>query len=372
MALCLLAVLLAAFVACGDDSSSGSASASLPPADTSSSLSGESSGSEEPLGPTLPELPLAMDVNALTGLARPEGLEEGARPVAVMVVNNERALPQRGLAAADVLVEALTEGGVTRLMAMYADYRAVPQVGPVRSTRDQFVQLALPSDAILVHIGTSVYARNLLTVLNYKAIDGIYLGTTSFWFDNDRTLPRPGGKLNEYCWFTDAGLIYSGMELLDVWTTGEVHTLFRFATQQMAPAGDAAYVHVNYSDSAQVSFTYDSTAGTYSKTAFGNLHTDEDGTPLTFTNLILLGCPMGLKPDGTVPEFDMTGGDGWYFTAGGMQPITWQKGDPQAPLRLLDADGNELMVQPGKSYIGVVPAEREGAVTSLTAAEHGG
>lgn len=41
------------------------------------------------------------------------------RPVAVMVSNQEPARPQTGLANADIVMEMLTEGNVTRFMAIY-------------------------------------------------------------------------------------------------------------------------------------------------------------------------------------------------------------------------------------------------------------
>ncbi len=79
-------------------------------------------------------------VNPLTGAALPEGTPAGRRPVAIMVNNSQASLPQRGVAAADAVVEMVTEGGITRLMALYADMATVPQVGSVRSARDQHLQ----------------------------------------------------------------------------------------------------------------------------------------------------------------------------------------------------------------------------------------
>ena len=38
----------------------------------------------------------------------------------------------------------------------------------------------------MAHIGTSVYANNLLNLYGYKTVDGLYLGSTSYWFDEAR------------------------------------------------------------------------------------------------------------------------------------------------------------------------------------------
>lgn len=359
----LLAVLVMASLAgCTFVGSPPSSSSFLP---ESSSLPGSSSSAVQTVMP-----PQDTNINLLTGLARPEGMMDGQRPVAITIANNQRALPQRGVAAADVVYEMVTEGGVTRLMALYSDYNALPQVGPVRSTRDQFVQFALPVNAVPVHIGTSIYARNLLTLLDYKTIDGIYLGTTSFFFDYERAHPKPEGKLNEYCWYTDAGLVMNGMNQVDIYLQGEVPPLFWFATATAAAQATAHNLSVIFSGDTEAAFAYNPETGLYAKNIIFNVperseapHADEDGTQLAFTNVIILECPITLKPDGRCTDFALGGGTGYYFTGGGVQKITWQKGDPTQPLNLFAEDGSMLQVQRGKSYIGVVGTDVENAVT---------
>ena len=71
----------------------------------------------------------------LTGEELPQGYSQDRRITAVVIDNVFMARPQRGLAEADILFECLVEGGITRFMALYADYRSLPQVGPVRSSR---------------------------------------------------------------------------------------------------------------------------------------------------------------------------------------------------------------------------------------------
>ncbi|MDL2324580.1 DUF3048 domain-containing protein, partial [Ruminococcaceae bacterium OttesenSCG-928-A16] len=310
---------------------------------------------EDPWYKQEPE-PLPLTINPLTGLPRPEGMLPGQRPVAVMVATNQRALPQRGLAAADVIYEMVTEAGIPRLMAVYADYRTVPQVGPVRSTRDQFVQLALPQNFILAHIGSSVYGQNLLQVKKYKTLDGINLGTMAFLFDRERLVTRYGNQGSEYCWFTDAGLLWAGMERLDVLTSGDEHALFRFAKTPAVPATSAYYVRVKYSAVGNTSFNYDETTGLYNKNMLDMPHADEDGTRLSYTNVLVLNIKTGLKVDALLPDFDFTGGEGIYFTAGGATPVQWHKGPPESPLRIATKDGTMLEVQPGKTFIAFAPA----------------
>ena len=63
------------------------------------------------------------------------------RPLAVMVENHPDARPQSGLSLADIVYETLAEGGITRFLAIYQS-RDAGQIGPVRSAREYFAQIA--------------------------------------------------------------------------------------------------------------------------------------------------------------------------------------------------------------------------------------
>jgi len=68
---------------------------------------------------------------------------ESRRPLFVMIENSVDARPQSGLNSADVIYEAIAEGGITRFGAVYYCGVAARDtiVGPVRSARTHFVNL---------------------------------------------------------------------------------------------------------------------------------------------------------------------------------------------------------------------------------------
>lgn len=348
-ALLLVFVLLAALAGCDDGGWKNSPPASSAPAESSP---------PEPEPEPEEGLPRpAKGIDPLTGLAASEGYTTTMRPVAVMVANDSRALPQRGLSKAGVIYEMETEGGITRMMALYTNVDSVPQVGPVRSTRDAFLQFALPGDAYLAHIGTSSYASNLLNHLSYQDLDGIYLGKTSYWFDYNRTTPRPGGRMKEYSFFTDAELLKAGIAQLELPTEGDARQLFLFADKELKPQSHSQQITLTFSGASSAGFIFNEETGLYTKTLFDKPQADEDGTALTFKNVLVLSCPVTLKPDGVCTDFDLRGGSGTWFAMGDAVPITWVKGGPEEPLRLYDLDGEELEVLPGKSYVGVISDE---------------
>ena len=82
------------------------------------------------------------------------------RIVAVVINNLKAALPHYGVAEADIYYEIEVEGDITRCLMIYSDLEGVGSIGPVRSTRTYFNNVALSYDALLVHCGGSIRGRN--------------------------------------------------------------------------------------------------------------------------------------------------------------------------------------------------------------------
>jgi len=68
---------------------------------------------------------------------------EKRRPLTVMIENHADSRPQSGLSKADVVYEAVAEGGITRFLAVFYCHAAEEvTVGPVRSARTYFMDFA--------------------------------------------------------------------------------------------------------------------------------------------------------------------------------------------------------------------------------------
>ncbi|GAF86264.1 unnamed protein product, partial [marine sediment metagenome] len=112
----------------------------------------------------------------------------GSRPLSIMVENSEGARPQSGLDKANIVYEALAEGGITRFLAIYYDQDA-EEVGPIRSARPYFVSKSLEHQAIYVHVGGSEEAYNFI---KEEKIDDIneFVDFQPFWRSKDRDPPH--------------------------------------------------------------------------------------------------------------------------------------------------------------------------------------
>lgn len=79
-------------------------------------------------------------------------IQKASRPFAVVVENHVDSRPQSGLSQADLVYEALAEGGITRFLAVYQT-EDVTSIGPVRSARTYFNDWAQELKAVYVHVG---------------------------------------------------------------------------------------------------------------------------------------------------------------------------------------------------------------------------
>ena len=92
----------------------------------------------------------------------PETLSGTSRPIAFMIDNNINAMPQAGLEQANIVYELMVEGGETRLMLILQDNKDLKKIGPLRSSRHDFLDYALENDAIYVHYGWSPQAKGVM------------------------------------------------------------------------------------------------------------------------------------------------------------------------------------------------------------------
>ena len=79
------------------------------------------------------------------------------------------------------------EGGITRFCAVFRDADSIPEVGPMRSGRDQFLQLLMPWQALYYHDGESASCTKFISVYNYS---GLNIGGKSYF--NTPTHPHRG------------------------------------------------------------------------------------------------------------------------------------------------------------------------------------
>ena len=336
----MTAALLASLLFSGCSFPGGTASSQAPATQETAAPSAEPTPAAEPVP------------NPLTGVADADYTNR--RPVAVTLRTLEGAAPQWGLSSADVLVEGVSEGTTASLMALYSSVDNISKAGPVGPGRDLLLQMALPLNALPVHIDKNIYASNLLNTLTYQDLDGYHIGKAAFAFDQDR---QNAGYREENCWYTTGELIKNGLNTYGTSLEGANTPLFVFgerpAVEESARNATALTIAFSPDDSEQLNYAADT--GLYVKTnADGSPTVDADnGQQVAFTNVLVLYASSGIKDDGYTRDYDLTGGTGLYLTGGAWEQIQWTKEDATGPLQLTAADGSPLVVSPGKSFIAI-------------------
>lgn len=276
------------------------------------------------------------------------------RPVAVMTENTQVTLPQYGLRSADVIYECPVEGGITRLMAIYQNYKKLEKVGNVRSCRLYYVYFAKEFDAVYFHAGESKYALSLLNSSYIENVDGITgKGGTYYYRDNSRKAPHnlytTGEKLSAA--MSDYGY--------DTKLPDNQVPHYQFTTEDapnlLSDGQKAAVVKLYYVD-AKPWFEYNKKDGLYYRFEFGKKQVDGlNNKQLAVKNIIIQNCASSLKDssNGTLDINYMSGGDGMYITNGRAVSITWRRESADDITHYYDENGDEIILNPGKTWVAI-------------------
>lgn len=357
--LALLLVLVLALAACGKDSTAEVSPSPSPSATATASPSPSPSLRPQPEGP----------INPLTGEVMEGDEAMNARPIAIMLNNIKQALPQLGNSQADILYEALAEGGITRLLGVYQSMEGVGEVGSVRSSRPYYLELALGLDAIYMHAGGSEAAYENIKKWDVTALDCVRTTAYSgvFWRDQGRI--KKNGK--------EHSVLTSGEAILEHFpeysfrkTHEEGYTLPYLFAEDGTPAGGkaATELSVPFSRYKTGVFRYDEETKKYLVEEYGAPFIDGNtGEQLAMTNVIVIRTNCKTIDDYGRMRVDLSGyeGDGFFACGGKYIPITWSKKDLNSPIVYQTEDGKELTLGVGNSYVNIIPDTNQISVDGI-------
>ncbi len=284
------------------------------------------------------------------------------RPVAVMIDNQgDRPLPQAGIRQAQVVYEILTEYRITRYLAFFWD--TLPEmVGPVRSSRHYFLDWSMEYDAVYVHYGYSPQAMKDIPRLKIQNINGLVHGE-AFW-DTD---PDTGNWQDS---FTSAKRIAEQIEKRKLRTEPSKPFPFSYHTAFTIPeTGEpATTIDLVYGKGFTAGYAYDEKTGLYPRTR-NNVAQVERNTGLQVAprNILIQVVPSAPIPgdkESRINMSDVGKGTGWLVTAGKARAITWEKQARDAQTQYLFEDGTALVLNPGQTWIQVVPTAKTVAITA--------
>ncbi len=268
---------------------------------------------------------------------------------ALMIENTPQARPQSGLSQAGVVFEALTEGGITRFMALFQD-QLPTYVGPVRSARPYFIDWALGFDAPYAHVGGSPQALSEIQTLNVKNMD--YLDYPSY-FTRISSRPAPHN-------------VYTSIPGLNSLESSLGWTSSNFSGWPRKPDAPSAHptvtsINLNLSYSTyNVSYAYDSASNSYDRSEGGvpqiDANTSKQLSPKVVIAMVVPWSQGALDTSGAYYSVyqDTGSGEAYIFQDGTVTIGQWNKASVSAPLEFTTSGGLPIKLDAGQTWITAV------------------
>ncbi|MFS8158679.1 MAG: DUF3048 domain-containing protein [Candidatus Roizmanbacteria bacterium] len=323
--------------------------------------------------------------------AQQKKLWETRRPLGVMIENSVDSRPQSGIGSADVVYEAVAEGGITRFLNIFY-CKDAPYVGPVRSARVYFLSLVqgYGDHPLYAHVGgaNTPGPANALGQISdmgwagYNDMNQFSISFPTFYRDYNR-LP---GVVTEHTMYSSTQKLWKyaadkrGLTELDKdgVTWDKTFVPWKFKEDGKKATGTPALV-ISYPFWAgraayDAKWTYNEKTNTYVRShGDGKSHVDKnDGKQLEAHNVVAIFSDESKANDGypgTHLIYKVIGnGTGKLFQDGVGQDIVWRRTEKTSLLHFYDKAGKEIELNRGKTWVSILPTGNTVTVAATTAA----
>ena len=277
-------------------------------------------------------------------------------PLAVIVENHPEARPQSGLDKASIVYEAISEGGITRFLAVYSG-RNADLVGPIRSARTYFVDWLSEYNAYFAHVGGNLDALDMIKADAILDLDQFGLGIPTYWRKPDPT------KAIEHTMYSSTELLYKAA------TNKKYQSISQFQAlnfRKAKPSPDSAItqaVTIDFSTPQyKVIWEFNPQTNTYLRSLGGTPHRDSiTGDRLAASNLIIQEvdrweAPTTINEQGWAMK-TIGSGRAKIFIEGKETDCTWKKTGRTNRTIFYDTSGTEIDFIPGQFWYEITPPE---------------
>ena len=278
------------------------------------------------------------------------------RPFAIMIENHSDSRPHSGLGDADVVYEALAEGGITRFMALYQSELA-DEIGPVRSARAYYLDWAIEYEPIYTHAGGSELALKKILEYGLRDLNGIAAGSRFFWRDSGRVAPH-----NLYT--SKEKLELAKRDEIDDWGEDKfpanVIQPWQYASGE-ASSNSEQKITINYSSlTYQVDWQYDPGTNVYKRSLAGEEHRDRRNDEQIEASTVVIQKTATELRDGQHLNIGTTGsGEGYLIKNGKAYEIRWEKDELTDRTKFYKKYSNdEMTLVPGQIWVEIVPLDK--------------
>lgn len=285
----------------------------------------------------------------LTGIETMEEIDH--RIISVMINNHPKARPQSGLSKADIVFEILAEGTTTRFLALF--HSEMPDiVGPVRSAREYYFELAKDYDSIYVYHGAADFVNDMILNRGVDHLNGTYHDHDQQLFKRESFRKAPH---NSYLLMNN---VYEFAEAKGYDVTNQLEPLL-FLTEEdsVSKDDDGTYIKIGYIGPTPryiVEYIYDEVEEAYIRSSDGVQSKElNDDSLIKVHNVFLLETTHEVIDSEGRRSIDLqSGGQALLLQQGKMQRVNWEN---QNGMIVPVKNGEVLGLLPGKTWIHVVP-----------------
>lgn len=266
-----------------------------------------------------------------------------ARPYAVMLSSDKEARPLSGIGEADVVFEMpVVDNGFTRMMAVYQCNRP-KELGSVRSSRLDFVLLALGLNAIYAHFGGE---KEVLEELNSGIIDNIdglkYDGT---FYYRKKSIPMPHNA------FTNFDLLGEISSKLGHEPTGSEVS---YPHENDKSRGEVEPLAV-FNKDFEVIWKYNKDSNSYFRSRAGKSEIDKNtGKQVETKNIVIMKTTWSPINKDYIRVKTVGSGGLLVYKNGTVVTGIWEKKNDNAKLFFYDQNHKEIQFVPGSVWVEIV------------------
>lgn len=339
---------------------------------------------EESTGPKTEQCPL----NGQMMTAAQKNKWVTRRPLGVMIENHVEARPQSGISSADVVYEAVAEGGITRFLALFYCQDA-SFIGPVRSARVHFMAMLREYGEypLYGHVGgancdettgsgcangAKADALGIIQKLgwdSYNDMNQFGVPFPYYWRDYDRL----SNVATEHTVYSSTTKLWDYAKLKrNLTNVDEKGVAWDKTFESWKFADDAQATNRGTTNKVQLGFwnsfanefsvvwNYDNKKNVYARVNGGKPHLDKNtGKQLEAKNVIVVFAkesPANDGYDGGHILYNLSGeGDALVFQNGNAIKATWKKADPETRMRWYDEKNKEIEIVRGKVFVEILP-----------------
>ncbi|MBI5654795.1 DUF3048 domain-containing protein [Candidatus Uhrbacteria bacterium] len=275
--------------------------------------------------------------------------ESRLQSYAVMVENHTDARPLSGPAAANLAFEIPVEGGITRYLLVFDATTTVDAIGPVRSARSYYVDLADGLNAVYAHVGGSPESLDMIKGMSGFRDLNEFSNGKYFWRSTKRVAPHSTYTRTDLLHEAAAAKNFKEGHFVG-WHYKDDDAL-ESTTSSVRGKEDGP--KLKYGGSYNTSWSYNREENVYERYEAKSLQKDADGTVVKAKNVVVLSTDGQVLDNVGRLKIRTTGrGNAVLYRDGKMMKIVWRRTAGEN-FRFEGLDGTDVMFNRGTTWVEV-------------------